>query len=543
MKNNFTFYILLFVSVFSSWNSQATVAVVEPFTSHMVLQRNMKVNVWGTGASGEKVTVKFNGQQKSVTTGADRKWKLQLDPMVAGGPYTMTISGTNTVSLTDVYVGEVWQVGGQSNMDLTLSATDWKGAFEDDIASANFPRMRYMKTRKGNRTWNIVSPSTAAGLSATGFFFGKELLQNVDCAVGLMVTAVGGTMIEQWFDPESMKQFKGKIDASITGGDMYNQFVTPVLGYGIRGTVWIQGEQNASKVFGTSDYDDRFLAVITNWRKAWGQGEFPFYFGQITGTGTTQTTPFPNSPPALVREGQRQALKLPQTAMSVMLDISGGGWHYANKPEAGRRLALAPKALLYGKTVEYMGPLFESFTVSGSNVTVKFSHSKGLKTNDGKPPAGFALAGSDGKWYFADKASIVGSNIVLSSINVPKPIQVCFGWNDRPRLNVYNSDNLQASPFLSDKLGVLTDLEELEESPTSYESIVYPNPAIGNTLYFASGANTPALKVTISDLMGKTLLEKNVESSELDISVLPSGSYVFTIKTDHKTSTVKLIKQ
>lgn len=448
-EKSFVYLIFVFAILLAYHKIYATVTMKIPFSDHMVLQRNAKVNVWGTGASGEVVTVKFNGQTKTVATGTDKNWKIQLDPMLAAGPLTMTVTGTNTITFSDVYVGEVWQCGGQSNMDLTLTATDWGGAFDIEVSKADYPKLRYMKTRKGNGTWNVMSPSTAGGCSATGYFFGKDLLQNLDCAVGLMVTAVGGTTIDQWFDPVSLGAFQGKLDGGVTPGDMYDQFVKPVVPYTIKGMVWIQGEQNASKVFGASDYGDRFKAVITNWRKAWGQGDFPFYYGQITGVNTTQATPFPNSAAAQVREGQRQALALPQTAMSVMLDISGGGWHYKNKQEAGRRLALAPKALLYGKNLEYSGPVFESATVSGSNVTVNFTHAKGLKTNNGSTASGIAVAGKDGVWYFVDKVAISGTSVLVSSTKVAAPVRVCMGWNDRPRLNLYNGDGLQASPFLA----------------------------------------------------------------------------------------------
>jgi len=538
--------LILLLMMLTALVSSATVAVKIPFSSHMVLQRNMKVNVWGTAASGETVTVKFNGQQKSATAGANKSWKLQLDPMVAGGPFTMTISGTNTVTLSDVYVGEVWQCGGQSNMDLTLNNTAWSGAFNADIASANYPKFRYMKTRNGSGSWEVMSPQTAGGCSATGFFFGKDLYQNLDCAVGLMVTAVGGTMVEQWFDPVAVNDFKGKIDNSIAAGSMYNQFVAPVLSYGIKGTVWIQGEQNASKTFGASDYGDRFKAVINGWRKAWGQGDFPFYYGQITGTGSTQAAPFPKSPAAEVREGQREALVLPATSMSVMLDISTGGWHYTNKKEAGRRLALAPKALLYGKKLEYMGPLFESYSVSGSNVTVRFSHSDGLKTNDGKMPAGFAVVGSNGTWYAADKAEIVGNAIVLSSTKVTKPVRVVYGWNERPRLNLYNSDGLQATPFLADQADLTTDLEDLDVFGNE-GMVIFPNPMTGQLVEIRS-AFTGDFQVSLSNMLGEVVMERAEEmgtesSILLDISSLPKGTYILSFRSGQLSRSKMVLRQ
>ena len=486
MIKNTTKYVtmlhLIFVIItFNISTVLADISMKIPFTSHMVLQRNAKVNVWGTGTAGEKVTVKFADQTNTTITGADKKWKLQLDPMLAAGPLTMTVSGVNTITFTDIFVGEVWQCAGQSNMDLTLNSTEWNGAYASEITAANFPKFRYMKTRGTPTGWNVMSSSTAGGCSATGYFFGKDLLQNLDCAVGLVVTAVGGTTIEQWFDPATTKTFNGKIDASTDAGAMYDQFVLPVIPFTLKGTIWIQGEQNASKGIGTKDYGDRFKTLITNWRRAWGLGDFPFYYGQLTGINSTQTTPIPASGSALVREGQRIALELPETAMSVMLDISGGGWHYKDKKEAGRRLALAPKALLHGKTNEYSGPLFESATRSGSSVNINFTHAAGLETNDGKAPSQIGISGTNGIWYFADKLEIKGNTIIASSASVPNPNKVCMGWNDRPRVNVYNSAGLQASPFVA-TIGIITSNEDQLNSLNS-TIFVYPNPVINDDLF------------------------------------------------------------
>jgi len=403
-----------------------------------------------------------------------------------------------------------------------------------------------MKTRNGSGSWEVMSAQTAGGCSATGFFFGKDLYQNLDCAVGLMVTAVGGTMVEQWFDPVAVNDFKGKIDNSIAAGSMYNQFVAPVLSYGIKGTVWIQGEQNASKTFGASDYGDRFKAVINGWRKAWGQGDFPFYYGQITGTNSTQAEPFPKSTAAEVREGQREALVLPATSMSVMLDISAGGWHYTNKKEAGRRLALAPKALLYGKKLEYMGPLFESYSVSGSNVTVRFSHSDGLKTNDGKMPTGFAVVGSNGTWYAADKATITGNTIVLSSTKVTKPVRVVYGWNERPRLNLYNGDGLQATPFLADQADLTTDLEDMDVFANE-EMVIFPNPMVGQLVEVRS-AYSGDFQLSLSNMLGKVVMEREGEMGSgnpflLDISSLPKGTYILNYTCGQLSRSKMLLRQ
>ena len=160
---------------FAAMAVTANVSVNGLFSSNMVLQRKIAAPVWGKAASGEAVTVSINGQSKSTTTGSNGTWKVMLDPMIEGGPYTLTIKGNNTVTLSNVYVGEVWQVAGQSNMDTRLS---FYPNLADTIKNANVPLLRYCTMRQpgqstgGTNPWLVVSPSTAPNLSATGYFFG-----------------------------------------------------------------------------------------------------------------------------------------------------------------------------------------------------------------------------------------------------------------------------------------------------------------------------------------------------------------------------------
>jgi sialate O-acetylesterase len=450
-----TLFIMLF-SIVSNVN--ATVTVPVPFTDHMVLQRKMPVPVWGMADANEQVTVSFNGQIKRTSAAANGKWRVVFSPMKEAGPLVMTITGKNTVTISDVYVGEVWQCAGQSNMDLTLNnVQQFHGRFDDTIKSANLPMIRYMNMRPPKTTtaaWQVMSPATAGGCSATGFFFGKQIAGSVNCAVGLVVTAVGGTVIESWFDKATVDADPTmKTTKNIPAGSNYNKYVAPVLGYGIKGTIWIQGEQNSMDTVMTPKYGDQFKTLINGWRKAWGQGDFPFYYGQLSSER-------PNKPMVLdtmafipmIREAQREALVLPNTAMTVNFDLRAGGWHYPQKPEAGYRLSLPAKALLYGqKGLEYSGPVLKSVKIKGSKITLTFTHiGSGLLAKDGALK-GFVIAGKDNTWAVAD-AVINGNKIVVSSTTVTEPTQVRYGWGDRPVGNLYNKEGLPASPFRSDIL-------------------------------------------------------------------------------------------
>lgn len=416
----------------------------------MVLQRGMPVPVWGTASSGEQVTVSIASQSKSVSTPASGKWTVKLDSMPAGGPYTMTVKGTNTVTLDDVYVGEVWQAAGQSNMDTRLNYTEYS-SLASEITKANYPLLRYYTIRQPGQTttWVVVSPSTAGPLSALAYYFGKEIQQKTGLAVGLVVTAVGGTTIASWMDPGTLSAHP-EITNSDRGG-MWNSWVAPVVGYAIRGTIWIQGEQNTNASDGPS-YGERFNWLIRGWRAAWGQGDFPFYFGQLSNIHGTQTDPNNTSSVATVREGQRMALALSGTAMGVNLDIgSSSSWHFPNKPESGHRLALPARAKLYGEPdLVYSGPLYLSKSISGNKVTLTFDHvGGGLVAKDGGALKGFAIAGATGAWVWGD-ATISGNTVVVSSASVSAPTRVRYAWGDNPVSSLYNKEGLPASSFTTE---------------------------------------------------------------------------------------------
>jgi sialate O-acetylesterase len=348
-------------------------------------------------------------------------------------------------------MGEVWQCAGQSNMDTRMS---YYANLADTIAKATIPLMRYYTLRQSsapvqNNVWEVITPSTAGQLSATGFFFGREIQKTTGVAVGLVVTAVGGTFVEQWLDPVTLAANPAIVDTF--KGQMWNAWVSQVVGYGIRGTVWIQGEQNCNTT-GAPPYGARFKLLINGWRAAWGQGNFPFYFGQLSNIHTLQTDPNNTSTVATVREGQRLALSLPATAMSVHIDIgSANNWHFPNKPEAGRRLSLLAKANTYGQnTLVYSGPLYQSATINGNKVKLLFdTHGSNLVAMGGGALTGFAIANATGSWVFGT-ATISGDTVIVTSASVATPTRVRYAWADNPVFNLYNTAGLPASPFTTE---------------------------------------------------------------------------------------------
>jgi sialate O-acetylesterase len=227
---------------------------------------------------------------------------------------------------------------------------------------------------------------------------------------------------------------------------LFNAMINPFLPYAIKGVIWYQGESNSGRAY---QYRELFPTMIQDWRNRWERGDFPFYFVQLA--NYYYTDPYPNpSDWAELREAQLKTLSLPNTGMTVAIDLGGFDIHPKNKQEVGRRLALVALAKTYGEKVDYSGPMFSKYAISDNKVTLSFKFANGLKTGDGKPLKGFSIAGADQKFYWAD-AEIVGDKVVVSSTQVTSPIAVRYAWGINPVCNLYNGADLPASPFRTDE--------------------------------------------------------------------------------------------
>jgi sialate O-acetylesterase len=228
---------------------------------------------------------------------------------------------------------------------------------------------------------------------------------------------------------------------------LYNAMIAPIITMTIRGAIWYQGESNAGRAY---QYRTLFPLMIRNWRSAWNEGDFPFYFVQLANFQPVKPEPG-ESDWAELREAQSLTLREPQTGMAVIIDIGDAkDIHPRNKADVGHRLALWALANTYNQKIEYSGPIFSSFKIEGQKIRVKFTHTSGsLKTSDGGAPKGFAIAGDDHKFVWAD-ARIEGDEVVVWSSSAMKPVAVRYAWADNPVCNLYNKLDLPASPFRTD---------------------------------------------------------------------------------------------
>ncbi len=482
----------------------AEVKLASPFTDHMVLQRELPVPVWGTAAPGEKITVQFAGQKKSVDAGPDGRWRLDLKRLKASAESRLfTVTGSATaapLTLRDVLVGEVWLASGQSNMDFVVSkkikyfsGVDHE---EQEIAAANHPLIR-MFTGKATKAgtpqetvggeWLVCSPETVPGFSAVGYFFARELQQEIKVPVGIVTLAFGASCAHAWIRREAMlgdPAFRAVLDdfdarvktfAPLTENEnrqweeaaakakaagqraprkprndpvqdqhnptvLFNGMIAPVIPYAIRGVLWYQGES----ITAPRELFPRWNELlITDWRKLWGR-ELPFYFCQLAALDNNSNSP-------QVRAWQAEALRLPNTGMAVTIDIGDKkDVHPHNKAPVGARLARIALANVYGRKIEFSGPVYASITTEPGALRLKFQHlGGGLVAKDG-PLKTFEVAGADGKFVPAD-AVIEGSAVVVRSAAVASPVAARYAWTNYPEgCNFFNAAGLPAAPFRTD---------------------------------------------------------------------------------------------
>jgi sialate O-acetylesterase len=233
---------------------------------------------------------------------------------------------------------------------------------------------------------------------------------------------------------------------------LWNRMIHPLLPYPITGALWYQGESNANPNEAYT-YRTQFASMINDWRKSWNVGTFPFLWVQLANYMATDSVPNPSSAWAMLRESQTATLKVPKTGEAVIIDIGEtNDIHPRNKQDVGKRLALLARKVAYGDAnVVASGPTFRRLTIANGRATLAFDNAGGLHTRDGGPPKGFAIAGADKHFVWAN-AAIQGNRVVVWSDKVPMPVAVRYAWGDNPLdANLYNGAGLPAGPFRTDK--------------------------------------------------------------------------------------------
>jgi sialate O-acetylesterase len=421
---------------FAAGSAFADVKMPTVFGDNMVLQRDRAIPVWGWADPGEAVTVTFAGASATATTKPDGTWRVDLSAQGANATAEkLTIKGKNTITISNILVGDVWVCSGQSNMEWSVAASAQP---KEEAAVANFPLIRHIKIDrvpadqpqthfKGQ--WQVCAPNTVMGFTAVGYYFGRRLHQELNVPIGLLNTSWGGTRIEPWIPPAGFRLVKdqkfatdtlkrievadpksaaGKqrysqavkdvekwlVDAKLklnvgkAPGPMptlptigrshqdptrlYNGMVAPLIPFAIRGAIWYQGESNGGE---SMTYYHKKHALVKGWRELWGQGDFPFYWVQLANFRGDNKQPQGGDGYAKIREADRLALDLPNTGMATITDIGDTkDIHPKNKQDVGKRLAQWALAKEHKRPIVPSGPLYKEAKVEGNKIRISFDH-------------------------------------------------------------------------------------------------------------------------------------------------------------------------
>ncbi len=461
--------------------SMAEVRLPALFSDRAVMQAGAPLRVWGRASPGERVTVRMAGKEASGVADALGEWSAFLPPLPAGGPHELGVAASNTVTVRDVLIGEVWVASGQSNMAFNMKRESHAAA---GIPVARFPRIRFFRVAQKTSpvplddvlgSWEETTPEAAANFSAVAYYFARDLHKRQGVPFGVIQSAVGGTPAESWTSgaaltgdpallpllsnwqkrlaeyPEAQARFEKEKKAGQQPppgpghrwepAGLYNGMIAPLTRYAIRGAIWYQGENNAGRGHGGL-YRRLFETMIRDWRSAWAQGDFPFLWVQLP--KFIQRAPGASWPE--LQQAQRDSLALRNTGMAVILDAGNlEDVHPTDKLIPGTRLARVARGVAYGENIVYSGPLLRQITREGSDLRLWFDHAgSGLRFQGA--PIGFAVAGANGS-YKAAAARVDGATVVVSAEGIAGPVQVRYGWGGNGEGNLANSEDLPASPF------------------------------------------------------------------------------------------------
>ena len=504
----------LLILICSAAGVRAEVRLPRLWSDHAVIQRDRPIHVWGWADSGESVeaTLHTGKRDAAATTAADAlgHWSLYLDAVPAGGPYTLTVTAgtptaasaaSNTITLSDLLVGDVWVASGQSNMEMPLNGFPGSAVLKDgpkEIAAASHPQIRLLHEPRRvsefplqdqDATWTVCTPETAASFSAVAYFFAREIERDQKVPIGVVEADWGGTPAEAWTsmdalgaDPTLMPVFAARAESMDTQADatriaarnqreddearaqgrtpaahpwqppaeawapaaLYNGMIAPLSPLAIRGVIWYQGEANTG--FARAPlYHRLFSAMIADWRRQFAQGDFPFLYAQISSFAAS-----PQEDWGMVRDAQRRTLSVANTAMAVTLDVGQtDNVHPPDKQTVARRLAFGARALAYGEAIPHSGPRFRQAAPGATGIRVWFTGAEGDLAMHGATLTGFEVAGADHRFHPAE-ARLDGDSVMVESAQVPAPLYVRYAWANASQATLVDSANLPAPTFTSE---------------------------------------------------------------------------------------------
>ena len=451
--------------------ANAKVRLPQFFADTMVLQQQTECNIWGWTEPGRKVVVNTSWDKKSHTATArkDGRFEVKVLTPEAGGPYSIAFSDGDIVQLNNVMVGEVWLCSGQSNMEMLMKgykSQPVEGAVEELLACQD----RELRLFYGKRlaslepqqdlagSWQEAHTASVREFSATAYFFGKALRKVLGVPVGLICTAFGGSACEAWMKADWLKAFP-KVQQTISEEDvrklqqrcptaLYNGQLSPLVGFGIRGAIWYQGEDNVPRY---DFYAPLLSRMIQGWRAEWQQGDFPFYYCQIAPFDYSVTDwALYNS--ALLREQQAKVeTMVANCRMAVLLDTGiKDVIHPRKKRQAGERLAVLALANTYDIKGLPDFAKYKEVEFRNDTAIVAFDRSKEwVYFENGATSPNFEVAGSDKVFRPASKVWVSRNRVYVVCDEVKQPAAVRYAWRDWVVGDLMH-DGLPVSSFRTD---------------------------------------------------------------------------------------------
>ena len=466
-----------------------TLQLPDIYTDNMVLQRNQPLTISGKANAGERIEVAIGKQKASTVVNSNGKWSVTLQPLAAGGPYTLTIaSSEEKVIYNNVLIGEVWVCSGQSNMewemqksatalrDLPLATCDnirlynmrprWNfpcNGWEKEVLDSINSLVYYDET-----AWESCTPETVKDFSAIAYYFGRMLADSLQVPVGLICNAIGGSPIEAWIERETLEEYFPAVMRDWMKNDfiqkwvreraidnlkhadnplqrhpyepcyLYETAILPIQHYAVQGAIWYQGESNTHNV---EAHEKLFTLLVNSWRKCWNNIDMPFFYVQLSSMDRPSWCWF--------RDSQRRLMqRTNHTGMVVCTDFGDSlDVHPRRKQEVGERLAYWALSKTYGKNMQCpSGPLYKDVIFNAGVAYVSFDYAEGLTTSDGKQVCTFEIAGAD-QIYYPAHALIENNQIKVWSELVKEPQSVRYGWQPFTRANLINRFGLPASTF------------------------------------------------------------------------------------------------
>lgn len=464
MKKIFIFLLCIFLG---QGYSEGKIKLPNIFGSHMVLQQQSQVKVWGTATPGSEVKIltSWNNQIYRTYTRKDGQWQTEIATSQAGGPHTITFDDGNILTLNDIYLGEVWLCSGQSNMAMPMKGFTAQPVIHSNEVIANVdecvPIRMFTVERTTSKTlsndckgsWQLHTSENVANFSATAYFFGNQLYQSLHVPIGLVHSSWGGSKIEAWMSPESLKAHPEISQEHLKGESypqnphraasmLYNAMLYPLKDFYFKGWIWYQGEANRNDA---TLYQKLMCTFANDWRNLFGKKNLPFYYTQIAPFGG-------DSQPmgALLREAQFNCEKqIPHSGMAILMDA--GDEHCIHPPfkqEAGQRLAYWVLSQTYEKKgIVAAAPRYLSKQINGSKILLSFENASMGLTSYGKPLSYFEIAGEDGIYYQAKAKIIKKSYVEVWSENVPRPVAVKYAFKDYVKGDLYGISGLPVSSF------------------------------------------------------------------------------------------------